>query len=326
MVIRHQIAVVTVLTGEIFAAAGKNIGQIVGVMVRQRKQIDPLVLQDLPAFPPLLGASRRAALDGKHPGVPLPTAAQSQQTQILKIPSQGQIVKLPLFHRGVVPQKLENRFGQNSGLHLAVGSFLSKEFLHHHISQLLGMAVAVFRRYLVVNTDRMAAVTVVAVAVVHLPGKITVALVQSIIKGVFQVGAGLEIIDSFLHLQQMSIDKQPHAAVAPIGDALVVGTVLCHQVKHPGKVLFGFLYICIGFLSLSLHGIAGGSQSRHVDPVVVLVKVGGPTAAVGITAIVEHHLSMVTDLTEDPLLFLFGKIGLQPVVPQRKAKQYPGRG
>ena len=272
------------------------------MMVGEGEQVDVFFPADLPAFPPLFGAAGGAAFDGHDPGVPLPAAADAQQAQIREIPGQGKIVEIPFLHSGVIPEEFKDRFGQDAGLDLAQFILFPQEFPDDHVAQFLGVAVEVFSRGLVVHTGGVTAVPVVAIAVVQLLAEIPAALVQTIIESVAQVGVGAEMVDTFLDLEQMGIDKEPHAAVTPVNHALVVGTVLRHEGIYSVHVFLGFPGI-----RRFPQQIPGGSQAGHVDPVMVLVEVGRPAAAVGAAAVLVDNAGVMTDLGQDTLPFFGGK-------------------
>ena len=163
-----------------------------------------------------------------------------------------------------------------------------------------------------------------AVPIVQLAFQVRTGLIQPVVEGIFEIFALLEPVFALLYFQQMGIDKQPHPAIAPVGRTLIVRPVLRHQREHPRKVLFGFLNVlCSGFI-FPLQGVTRSGETCHIDPVMVLVEVGGPTLAVGLAPVIQHDLCVMPDFVRHFFLLLAGKPGLEPVISQRQSKQNPG--
>ena len=61
MIIWHNISVITIFAGQIFPSPGKNVRQIIRMMVGQRKALDSFLSIKLPSRFPLFFAARMAA-------------------------------------------------------------------------------------------------------------------------------------------------------------------------------------------------------------------------------------------------------------------------
>ena len=85
----------------------------------------------------------------------------------------------------------------------------------------------------------------------------------------------------------------------------------------------GMNVLCSGFI-FPLQGVTRSGETCHIDPVMVLVEVGGPTLAVGLAPVIQHDLCVMPDFVRHFFLLLAGKPGLEPVISQRQSKQNPG--